>query len=202
MRTAKDSILRGIRDLRRGAVFTPKDFLDVANRGTVDMTLHGLVERGIVTRLARGLYHYPKQSAFLKGPLSPELDAVAQALARRFRWHIVPSGAHAANLLGLSTQVPAKAVYLSDGPSKIVSVGKRQIVFKHARPKDLAPAGEHLSAVVIQALRYLGRDAVGSETIADLKKKLPKPARTHLLHDARFGTDWIYAAARAIAESD
>ena len=71
--------------------------------------------------------------------------------------------------------------------------------FKHARPKDLAPSSEPLSAIAIQALKYLGREAVGPETISALRQRLPKLARTHLLRDARFGSDWIYATAKAIA---
>src|ERR1700689_4681079 len=115
METAADNILLRIKDLGAGAVFTPKDFLDIATRGMVDVTLKKLLAVGKVRRLSRGLYDLPRHSILLKTELSPDIDAVAQAIARRFRWRIVPSGAHAANLLGLSTQVPAKAIYLADG---------------------------------------------------------------------------------------
>jgi hypothetical protein len=200
MATTKDAILRKIQDLGEGAVFTPKDLLDVASRGMVDMTLKTLAADGTLRRLGRGLYDRPKISALLKGPLSPDVDAVAQAFARRFGWHVVPSGAHAANLLGLSTQVPAKAVYLSDGPSKTVKLGNRELIFKHARPKDLGRDGESpTSALFIQALRHLGRASVGPETIAALRDRLPEPARRALPRDTRYASDWIYAAAKAVA---
>lgn len=200
MTTTKEHIIRRIKRLGEGAVFTPKDLLDVANRGMVDMTLKELVAAGILNRLGRGLYNYPKMSSLLKAPLAPDVDAVAQAVARRFRWHIVPSGAHAANLLGLSTQVPAKAVYLSDGPTKTIQLGNRDLLFKHARPKDLGADADPSSAIVIQALRYLGKEAVGQETINALRSRLPKPARRRLLADTRYASDWIYAAAKAVAD--
>jgi hypothetical protein len=200
MTSIRDKILRKIKRLGPGAVFTPKDFLDVASRGMVDMTLKQMVEEGAFRRLARGLYDHPKVSNLLNTPLTPDVDTVAQALSRRFRWRIVPSGAQAANMLGLSTQVPAKAVYLSDGPSKAVKLGKRELIFKHARPKDLG-AGDPLASIVIQALRYLGKAEVNRDTIQVLRRQLSKPARQTLLRDTRYASDWIYLVAKAVAEN-
>jgi uncharacterized protein (DUF2267 family) len=184
-------------------VFTPKDLLDVAGRAMVDMTLKKLYEEGHIRRLGRGLYDYPKQSVLLNTTLSPDIDAVAQAIARRFRWRIVPSGAHAANLLGLSTQVPAKAVYLADGidRTKTFTVGSRELMFKTSRPRDFGGQDNPASAVVIQALRHLGKQGISVETIAALRAKLSTKARKQLLHDARYASDWIYAAAKAIADN-
>ena len=199
MTTIKDRVIRRIKGLGNGCVFTPKDLLEVSSRGMVDMTLKQLVASGMLHRIGRGLYHYPKTSSLLSTALTPDIDAVAQAVARRFRWHIVPSGAHAANLLGLSTQVPAKAVYLSDGPTKTVKLGNRDLLFKHARPKDLGADADASSAIVIQALRHLGKDAVGPETIELLRERIPEKARRRLLADARYASDWIYLAAQAVA---
>ena len=64
MKTATDNIFMRIKDLGEGAVFTPKDFLDVAERGMVDVTLKKLLEQGLVRRLVRGLYDLPKQMLF------------------------------------------------------------------------------------------------------------------------------------------
>jgi hypothetical protein len=200
--TAGERITARIKELGEGAVFTPKDFLDLATRGMVDMTLKSLVREGRILRLGRGLYHSPKVSKLLKTPLSPDLAAVASALARRFRWRIVPSGAHAANLLGLSTQVPARAVYFTDGPTKRVKVDNRELVFKASRPRDLGGHDDPLPALVIQALKHLGKDGVTDETIRALREKLPPETRVHLLRDARYASDWIYAAAQQIAGRD
>ncbi len=155
----------------------------------------------MIRKLARGLYDYPKVSPLLKGPLSPDIDSIAHALARRFRWRIVPSG-HAANLLGLSTQVPAKAVYLTDGPSKVVKMGARG-----TRLQDDPPAGHGRhrrpgSAVVIQALKHLGKDAVTEDTVRELRNRLPRKARQNLLRDARYASDWIYKVAQNVANGE
>jgi uncharacterized protein (DUF2267 family) len=204
MESATNDILRKISDLGDGAVFTPKDLLDVAGRGMVDMTLKKLLDQGRVRRLARGLYDSPKHSILLHTQLSPDIDAVAQAIARRFRWRIVPSGAHAANLLGLSTQVPAKVVYLANGidRTKTFTVGSRALIFKASRPRDFGGNDNPLSAVVIQALRHFGKDAIDQETIATLRARLPDDARQQFLRDARYASDWIYTVAKMIARNE
>jgi uncharacterized protein DUF6088 len=201
MPTATNSILLKIKGLGKGAVFTPKDFLDVAERGMVDMTLKKLAYEGKVRRLARGLYDIPKQSKLLRTQLSPDIDAVAQAIARRFRWRIVPSGAYAANLLGLSTQVPAKVVYLADGidRTKTFTIGSRSLIFRASRPRGFGGTDNSISAVVIQALRYLGKEGITRQSIATLRARLPNKARQQLLRDARYASDWIYAVAKTVA---
>src|ERR1035441_9745696 len=117
MQTMKDQILARINRRGHGKAFTAKDFLDIASRGTIDMALSSLTRSGTIRRVRRGLYDMPKLNPALGGKLSPDIDEAARALARRQRWKIVPDGAWAANLLGLSTQVPSKIIYLTDGPT-------------------------------------------------------------------------------------
>jgi hypothetical protein len=197
--TMKETIEARIDRLGAGTPFTAKDFLDIASRGSIDMALTGLAKEGKVRRIRRGLYDVPKISAALGGELSPDIDETARAIARRFRWKIVPDGAWAANLLGLSTQVPAKTVYLSDGPSKTVPIGRRIIQFKHARPQAIADA-EGKSALVIQALRYLGMDNIDEKARLRLRHALSDAERRQLLKATRHGVDWIYAVAKEIAQ--
>ena len=136
--TSKQKILTRIARFTLGKTFTAKDFLDIASRGMVDMTLAAIARDGTIRRIRRGLYDIPKRNEALGGALSPDIDEAARTLARRYRWKIVPEGAWAANLLGISTQVPARIVYLSDGPSTKIQIGRRAIHFKHARPQALA----------------------------------------------------------------
>ena len=117
-------------------MFSPRDFLDLGERATIDSALHRLAEKGQVRRVIRGLYDYPRFSELLKQQLSPETDHVARALARKFRWRIQPSGATALNLLGLSTQVPSRTVYLSDGPDRNYKMGSTSLVFEHTALKE------------------------------------------------------------------
>jgi Family of unknown function (DUF6088) len=199
MQTMRDQIVARIERLGAGKAFSAKDFLDIASRGTIDMALSGLTRSGIIRRVRRGLYDMPKVSSALGGKLSPDIDEAARAIARRQRWTIVPEGAWAANLLGLSTQVPAKITYLTDGPNKEVPIGRRSIHFKHARPKAMAGLEGKL-ALVVQALRYLGKESVGAKEIETLRAGLSAAEKRKLLKDARFGVDWIYEVAKRIAE--
>jgi hypothetical protein len=111
---------------------------------------------------------------------------------------MVPSGAVAANIFGLSTQVPAQFVYLTDGRSRNIRLGKIELRIKHVTPKEL-PVGSPTSAMVFQALRHMGKQAVDGEVIARLKSALRAENRRSLLRDARYTTDWIADIARQIA---
>jgi hypothetical protein len=199
MQTMRNKIVARIERLGAGKAFSAKDFLDIASRGTIDMALSGLTRSGTIRRVRRGLYDMPKVSSALGGKLSPDIDEAARAIARRQRWKIVPEGAWAANLLGLSTQVPAKITYLTDGPNKEVPIGRRSIHFKHARPKAMAGLEGKL-ALVVQALRYLGKEGVGAKEIETLRAGLSAAEKRKLVKDTRFGVDWIYEVAKRIAE--
>jgi hypothetical protein len=199
MQTMRDQIVTRIERLGEGKAFSAKDFLDIASRTTIDVTLASLTLEGKIRRIRRGLYDMPKVNATLGGKLSPDIDEAARAIARRQKWKIVPEGAWAANLLGLSTQVPAKIIYLTDGPSNKVPIGRRSIHFKHARPKAMAGLdGKY--ALVVQALRHLGQEAVGPREIATLRSSLTVAEKQKLVKDTRFGVDWIYETAKKIAE--
>jgi hypothetical protein len=95
--------------------------------------------------------------------------------------------------------VPTKITYLTDGPNHEVLIGRRTIHFKHARPKAMTgPEGK--IALVAQALRYLGKDGVGAREIDTLRAELTPAEKRQLVKDTRFGVDWIYEAAKQIAE--
>lgn len=172
------SVLRRVRGRGRGSVFVPRDFLDLGTRGAIDVALHRLVRDGVLRRLGRGLYDYPKiHDRF--GSLTPPLDAVAHALARSNASMIVPSEAAAANALGLSTQVPAQAVYLTNGPSRTVKVGTRTIRFAHASPARLA-GGDTKAGSLLRALRHLRRDDLTDAHIDKLRATLSSNDRQAL----------------------
>ena len=199
MQTKHDQILARIERLGPGKAFLAKDFLDIASRTMIDVTLASLAQSGKIRRVRRGLYDMPKVNPALGGKLSPDIDEAAGAIARRQRWKIVPEGAWAANLLRLSTQVPAKIIYLTDGPNHEVLIGRRTIHFKHARPKAMAGL-EGKFALVVQALRHLGKEGVEPSEIATLRAALSPSEKRRLVKDTRFGVDWIYEAAKRIAK--
>ncbi len=193
-------ILAAIHGRGRGSVFVPADFLDLGSREAVDITLHRLARKRTIRRLARGVYDFPKQHPVL-GALQPSADAVARALAGRDRTRLQPAGAYAANALGLSEQVPAKVVFLTDGPSRTVKVGLITIQLRRTTARNMAAAGR-LSGLLIQALRELGKEHVTPERLAHLKRTLPAQKRQELITDIRLAPAWMHPIFRALAEEE
>ncbi|HEV3258980.1 MAG TPA: DUF6088 family protein [Gemmataceae bacterium] len=184
----------------RGSVFVPGDFLDLGSREAVDLALHRLTRKGTIRRLARGVYDLPKEHAVL-GLLSPSADAVARALAGRDRTRLQPAGAYAANILGLSEQLPAKAIFLTDGPSRTVTIGPTTIQLRRTTPRNMEAAGR-LSGLLMQALRELGEEHVTPARREHLKRMLPADKRRELLKDLRLAPAWMHAIFRELAEED
>lgn len=198
MDNAQNAILNRIRSAGRGKVFTPKDFRELGTRAAIDQAFSRLMRLGDLRRLGRGLYHFPRMNPRLGIPVAPDIDEIADAIGRQTGSRLVPSGAVAANRLGLSTQVPAKPVYLSDGRSRRLKIGATEFQIKHVAPREL-PAGRRASAMVFQALRYLGQDAVDDQVIATLRAALSSKQRRDLLDDSRYTTDWIASVVQRIA---
>lgn len=191
-------ILANIRRRGVGSVFIPADFLAFGSREAVDLALHRLARRGTVRRLARGVYDYPKEHPIL-GRLTPSAEVIAKALAGRDRTRLQPSGAYAANALGLSEQVPAKTVFLTDGPSRTVKIGTITIQLRRTTAKNMAAAGR-LSGLLIQALRSLGKEHVTIDHIEHLRRTIPANKRHELLKDLRLAPAWMHRIFRELAE--
>jgi hypothetical protein len=161
MKSITDQIISRIKRRKPGWVFTPKDFLDVGSRAAVDQVLSRLVKQGMVQRIDRGIYYYPKHSKLL-GALSPTPDNIARALAPGDK--IFPSGAMAANLMRLSTQVPVKLAYLTNATDRTRRVAGQTIQLKRARVAWLNNIPDHAN-LTLQALSYLGRKNVDDQII-------------------------------------
>jgi hypothetical protein len=200
MQSIDDKLLNRIYGRGRGSVVTPGDFLDLGSREAIDVALHRLVKKGTLRRLARGLYDYPRTDPDL-GTLSPTTDAVVKALKGRDNILLQPSGAYAANLLGLSEQVPMKIVFLTDGPARRVQLGKQIIILKHTTPRAMATAGK-ISGLLIQALRYLGQKHVDDSTVVQLRKRISDDDKKQLLNDIRYAPAWIAAIMRRVAQPE
>jgi hypothetical protein len=179
-------------------VFSPNQFFDLGSRSAVGLALHRLAKSGVVRRLSRGLYDYPRSDPTF-GVLAPSPDAVAKALAGKLAVRIQPSGAYAANLLGVSEQVPAKIVFLTDGRPNRVLIGRQEIRLRRTSTRNMATAGR-LSGLVIQALRYLGRTHVDERTLARLKQKLTETDRESLMKDVSYAPAWIADIMRTLGK--
>jgi len=189
MQTIVDKIKNDIYKQKRGFVFTKYRFFDLGNPKTIAKVLERMVESGEIRRITRGIYDYPAKHPDF-GVLPPDPNKIADALAEKDNLKIQPSGAYAANLLGLSEQVPAKFVFLTDGHSRTVQVGKLNIKLKKTTPKNMATAGR-ISGLVIQALRYMGQENVDDRIINILKRKLSDKDKKILMADLRYAPVWI-----------
>jgi hypothetical protein len=173
----------------KGGVLFVDDFLDYGNPESVKKALLRLKEKETLVRLAHGIYLYPKIDKEL-GVLFPSTEDIAKAIARRDKARIVPTGVQALNKLGLSTQVPMKVVYLTDGAARSIKVGKRTITFKNTSPKNLLAQGE-ISSLVIQALKTIGQSKLTDETILKIQTLLKKEKIENIMNDAKLTPAWI-----------
>jgi hypothetical protein len=199
MNKTRKLIEKRITDSGLGYVFTRKDFQGIASSGSVGQILSRMVKDGIIRRIGRGVFDFPKTNPSIGGQLSPDIDLAARAIARKFRWSILPYGNLAANSLGLSQQIPARLTYLSDGPTKKINISNRTIYFKHARPKEIY-ADSYISGLVVQALRSFGKKGINDKIVAYLKQKLSPNEKKELLKNIHYSTEWIYETVQKIAK--
>ncbi len=193
----ENKILSRIYGRGRGWAFTKRDFIAEFGEANIYQALSSLAKSGKIRRVCRGVYDYPRYSELLNRQLSPDLDQVAHALARKFNWRIQPSGDAALNQLGLSTQVPGRWVYLSDGPSREYEAGFHTLAFKQSALKDVGFKYRE-SGLVVQALKALGREHVDRKVIKGIHLQLEPKGCERILRDTRSVTGWIYETIKRI----
>lgn len=182
-------LLERIVQKEKGSLVFLSEFLELDNGDAVRKGFSRLVKEKIIARLGQGIYLYPKYDPEL-GMLYPSTEEIAEAIATQEKARIIPTGAQVLYKLGISTQVPLKAVYLSDGIRRTIKLGKRTINFKITTPKRLATEGK-ISSLVIQALRELGKDQVDDRLLRQIKKSLQKEDLEKLQYDAKLAPEWI-----------
>jgi Family of unknown function (DUF6088) len=195
----ESAIFSRIKKWGRGCVVLPSSFLDLGSRQAVGVALHRLEKAKSIRRLARGVYDYPIVDTLL-GELSPTIEAITKALSERDRFGIQPSGAYALNLLGLSEQVPAKIVFLTEGESRTLKLGPMTIQLRRTTPRNMAASGR-VSGLIIQALRSLGKEHVTQTRIDKLRSSIPLKQRKELLKDIALAPAWMHPIFHEIAES-
>ena len=201
MAAIADKIIRRVRAHGRGKwVCTVKDFLDIGSRAAVDQALSRLVSAGQLRRVGRGLYDLPRISRIMNRPAPADLDAAVAAVARRDNIRVMPDGIVAASRLGLTTAVPAKADYVTDGATRTVKVDGWTIRLRHARPTIMNWAGRP-GAPVVQALHWLGPRAVDDpQTVAILRKQLPDAVKRDLIKGALALPDWAVSIVNKVVD--
>lgn len=186
----------------RGWSFSSNDLIHKFSRQEIDNTLSDLVASGKIRRVSRGIYDFPKYSELLKQNLSPDIEQVAYAYARKFNWKIEVSGDTALNILGLSTQVVGNYIYLSSGPSKKYKIlDNITIEFKKSALKNIGFKYKE-SSLIVQALKSLGKENISDEVVLKMHEQLDEKMYDKVLKDTVTVTDWIYETIKKICKND
>ena len=194
MQSVDEEIIVKIKKAKKGSLFFVDDFLSFGTAKTVGKALERMVEAGEISRVARGIYARLENHPLL-GELTPSTEKIAQAISKRDKARIIPTGVLALNALGLSTQIPMNVVYLTDGSARKIKIGRRNIVFKKTAPKNLAAIGK-ISSLAIQALKEIGKDHVTENEIEIILQQLSKEEPSRLEHDIKLAPEWIRVIMR------
>ncbi|MBI9036333.1 MAG: hypothetical protein JEZ03_17875 [Bacteroidales bacterium] len=189
-------ILQHFKRSKKGTIFLTDDFLQYGSAKAVSKALERLVNKEEVERIARGVFSRLATDPFI-GKVRPSIENVAQAIAKRDKARIIPTGSMALNALGLSTQVPMRIVYLTDGSPRTLQVGKRTIKFKRVSPRSLSTKGA-ISSLVIQALKEIGKGNVTDSEKDKIIKHLHNEDVEKLKHDILLAPEWIRIIMRKV----
>ena len=196
MQSVYNKILKDITKSSCGSIFTNRDFVKLGSSASIDKALSTLAQNKKLRRLSKGIYDRPVVDARF-GQLPPDIDKVIDAIQRQSGDTLQIDGAKAANLLGLSTQVPAQTVYLTDGYSRTIKIGNWIIKLKHASPRRMAGTGQ-LSGLILQAIRYLGEDSIDSNVISMIKSRLTAKDGKQLRKLIPAAPAWTHGALQSI----
>ena len=172
-------------------VFTINDIIDLGSYDNLRKILERMTKSGILRRLIRGVYEIPKYNKTFNMIAPPSIDEIAKALARNFNWDIYPSGNYALNILGVSTQIPSKYIYISSVPNRKYEYEGNIIVFKHATLKE-TNSFSYITNIVIQAFKELGKDNITDDIIKLICQKFSSDEINLICEEAKKTTIWIY----------
>jgi len=192
-----DEIFFYIAGHRRGWVFSAKDLTNKFSRQAADNVLSDLVKDRKVRRICRGVYDYPIYSELLQQYLSPDIDQVARAYARKFNWRIEISGESALNILGLSSQVPGRYIYLSDGPNRSYEIMGTTLEFKKSGLKEIG-FKHKASSLIVQSLKALGKERITKDIIEKIRVKIDPNKYNRILQETKSTKIWIYETIKEI----
>lgn len=189
-------ILEKIGKASRGSLFFADNFTSLGNSKAIGKALERLVKSGELRRVATGIYVRPAEDKVL-GPVLPGIEEIAEAVAKRDKAKIVPTGSYALYKLGLTTQVPLNAVYYTNASARKIKLGRQIITFKRASAKSLAAIGD-TSKLAIQALRSIGKNKISDDELKKIKELLKKEKPFHLQHDIKIAPEWIRKLLRPL----
>lgn len=202
MKSTQEKVLSKIYGNGKGYAFSSMDFIRDFPRDNIDKALSDLVQKDKIRRVARGIYDYPKYSKLLQQNLTPDMEQVAHAYARKFNWQIEVSGDTALNILGLSTQIVGKYIYLSNGPNKeYVIQDNILLAFKKSALKNIGFKYKE-SSLIVQAIRSLGKEHITNAVITKIRSQIDEKMFGKILTDTKTSTDWIYETIKEICKQE
>ena len=189
MQSVEYKIEKTIKSKPKGSLLIPEDFSEKGSAESVRKALQNLKERGLIKSVAHGIYVRPVIDDYI-GEVLPTAEEVAKAIEKRDKIKLVPTGAYALHALGLSTQIPLKLVFLTDGAPRTIVVGNRTIKLKKTTPRNLKARGK-ISSLVIQALREIGKDNATKEELGRIIELLQHEDQSNLKFDISLAPEWI-----------
>jgi hypothetical protein len=186
-----------IEGAKEGSVFVTADFTDIVSLTTARKYLGRQVEEGKIRRIFDGVYEKPVYSVLLQAYVPANPETVAYALARNYHWTISPCGDVALNKLGLSTQVPVVWSYISDGPYREFAWDETRLSFKHRANRGISFMSP-TTALVVEALKTLGKEHIDEIIIQKLKNRLPEDEKKKIIVESGGVSEWIYSVLREV----
>jgi hypothetical protein len=191
----ENKIIDKIKNHKRGKLFFADDFALLGPADSIRQALVSLQKSGLLVRVATGIYCYPKINKFEwlnEKYILPTVDEIAHAIAKRDKIRIVPTASHALNILGLSTQVPANVVYITDGAARSIKVGSgRGILFKHTSEVRRLAFKSKLLMLIDSALREIRESKVRPHELEIIKEKLKYATQKDIDRDIDLMPIWI-----------
>ena len=197
MELTEKQIIARIRAHGRGFVFTTKIFSSLVNdSASVRTALTRLVQKQSIRRLSHGLYDLPIVHPQL-GALVPSVENVIEAIKSADAIEVQATGAYAANLLGLSTQIPMRIELYTNGPRRKIRYGNQEILLKPTTPKNMVGAGTK-AGLILHALRQIGQDNVTDEMIAQIRSKIMDQDIKHIKKQIPYAPAWVAKIMRLL----
>lgn len=189
MQTSRSQIEIKVSKSSKNILFFAEDFAEYGSPENIRQVLSRLEKEGLLIRLAQGMYLKPNKDPLL-GVIYPKTEEIAKEIAKRDKARIAPTGVLALYLLGLTTQIPLKTVYLTDGSQRKVKIGNRTIEFKKTAPRSFA-IKDNLLHLVVQAFKEKGQKQVDIDFLSTIRPSVMKIEKNVLNMQLKYAPVWI-----------
>ena len=193
----KNTVMKSISESQPHSIFFIADYAELGATETIRKILHEATITGILEKAGHGIYIKPKVSRFGKVPVP--LEKIAKAIAERDKCEILPTGSTAANLIGLSSQVPMNLSYITTGSTRTLNIGERKISFRHASPKNFAAKGRVIP-MLTQGIREVGEGNISGAENEAIRRFIDKQQDPYLLEDMQLAPAWIQKIIKKLME--